>query len=1015
MAVALPAPGFDVFLSYNSRDRVQVQAAETALRSAGLRICVDYRHLTPGRAWITELEKLLSESSSVVVFVGANGFGRWQSQELQLALDLDKHVIPVLLPDLKDDPPLGFLRLRTWIDLRRDTISDLSAAIRGTPEAEPEKSKALCPYRGLAYFREEDADLYFGRESRIEELAAQLGRCRFVAVTGPSGTGKSSFLRAGLARRLHQDPDQSWEILSIVPHQEPLLELGRALALLLYPEDDRIERSRAIARNLSSGEVPLRDYAREVTERTEGLRLLLTVDQFEEVYTVSFATEVEVFIRELLDASTSGSLTVVIAYSADFHGYVTSHNGLTDRLRTGHFILDPMKPDQLRAAIEKPAARAGLPISAALTDQLLLDAAAEPGNLPLLEFVLRQLWETRSVTLDSYHALGNLHGALSRYADGVYGELGAAEQISARRVFLKAIRAGESGQDTRRRATRAEIGDADWAVVPILASKRLLVTSRSGDAECVEICHEALIRHWQELRKWLEEDREFLFWRDRLDGHMEEWRSDGSSLLSGYPLATAVEWFARRHSDLSAEERSYIRASIAWQDAQSRKSARIKRLIVASSVAAVLAIAGAWSIEHRERKDAAANYLLAVKAATSTSRVVKEHLLPDGVEQSKSALAKSLLKDSSATFENVHGHDDREAALARVQLFEVLWNNYAILDDWPNAENAARHEFEVAQHWGKSDPSNANWLLYMARAEENMGDYEREFGNLESADDHFKDALQLATRLSDEHSEAAWRYELAHAHERFGDVLRGHYRFKEALGQFETFLNFADEAQNSGKVDWRRNVAIVHGKIGDMLLEQSDPKGAEKAEKEFETDLQMSRTLASEVQGEADLQRGVAIAYERLGFVQRRQHNFKEAVSYYQLELGVLKDLLEKDNQNHSWLRAKAIANEGLGDVERDQKNPGAALPYYKCYLQIVEAMFKQSQESSWLRRDTAVGYQRLGDTNLHLGRMEDARKQFQLCIGISKGATPAFDPRNPEPRHVGEECEKQLKAIAQN
>jgi len=139
-----------------------------------------------------------------------------------------------------------------------------------------------------------------------------------------------------------------------------LLDLGRAFAPLLYPEEDRVERSRAIAHNLFSGQVPFLDYIRELTERAEGLRVLLVVDQFEQLFAESRgANQIEIFIRELLNASEDRSVRVVVAYRADFHSYMIANRRLADRLGSGHFILDPMRPQQLRSAIEKPALYAG--------------------------------------------------------------------------------------------------------------------------------------------------------------------------------------------------------------------------------------------------------------------------------------------------------------------------------------------------------------------------------------------------------------------------------------------------------------------------------------------------------------------------------------------------------------------------------------------------------------------------------------------------------------------------------
>jgi tetratricopeptide (TPR) repeat protein len=974
MAAVSSASTFDVFFSYNWRDRAQIQSAETALRAANLRVCVDYRHLTPGGAWITELENAIADSSSVAVFVGANGFGRWQSQELQLALELDKHVIPVFLPDLKDDPPLGFLRLRTWIDLRSDPISRLSSAIRGEPEAEPEPLTALCPYRGLAFFREEDAPLYFGRESKIQELAAQLLQNRFVAVTGPSGTGKSSFLRAGLANHLHRDRDQSWEIFTLVPNQEPLLELGRALAPVLYSDSDRIEKSRTIARNLSSGEIPLRDYARELTDRTEGLRLLLIVDQFEELYAVSRdANEIEVFIRELLDASARGSVNVVIAYRADFHGYVTSHNGLADRLRTGHFILDPMKPGQLRAAIEKPAASAGLQIDSALTDQLLHDAAAEPGNLPLLEFVLRQLWETRRVTLDSYHALGRLHGALSGYADGVYGKLNPAEQIAARRVFLKTIRAGESGQDTRRRATSTEIGEADWAVVPILAGKRLLVTSRAGDADCVEICHEALIRHWQELRKWLEADREFLLWRERLYGHLAEWRNGGrhADLLLPEPLLPeARRWCDSNADDLAVEERDFIGESL--EVAGQRSEAERVRLERELESAKMLAAAQTARLAEQRRGSRRLRFALggvAVALAAATLflfQARRDRSLADKARNNAEQLIDFMLFNLRDKLLPVGRLDILDDVNKRVDAY------YASLGAGGTAEQLRRRAVSLS----------------------NRGNVEATQGNLAAALNSYRAAVAIAEQLvKQDPGKAKWQRDLSVSHEKIGDVEASQGNLAAALQSYQSDLAIAEQLAklDPGNTEWQRDLSVSHNRMGDVEASQGNLAAALQS---YQAALAIAEQLAKQDPGNAGWQRDLSVSHENIADVEASQGNLSAALKSYQASLAISEQLAKQDTGNTEWQRDLSVIHEKIGDAEASQGNPAAALQSYQAELALTEQLAKRDPGNANWQRDLSFSHKKLATTLDRLHQPAEARAHAQQCLMIAERLAK-MDPTN--------------------
>ncbi|HXU80569.1 MAG TPA: TIR domain-containing protein, partial [Polyangia bacterium] len=237
-------PRYDVFFSYHSADHVEVERVARGLAARGLRVFLDRWYLTAGQAWPEALERALAECAAVMVFVGPSGVGAWQQREQALALDRQARqggfpVIPVLLPGA--DPPLGFLGLNTWIDLRgqpadESALAVLEASVRGQPpgpEAQSRMQQAratLCPYRGLHAFREEDAAFFFGREAFVEKLRAAIASRALVAVVGASGSGKSSVVRAGLAPALRSPQGGTvWDIVTLVPTDRPLHALAAAL------------------------------------------------------------------------------------------------------------------------------------------------------------------------------------------------------------------------------------------------------------------------------------------------------------------------------------------------------------------------------------------------------------------------------------------------------------------------------------------------------------------------------------------------------------------------------------------------------------------------------------------------------------------------------------------------------------------------------------------------------------------------------------------------------------------
>jgi hypothetical protein len=352
-------------------------------------------------------------------------------------------VIPVLLPGA--DPVLGFLGQNTWVDLRTNPsdatlIAILAGGIRGEsagPEARKHVAQVLatvCPYRGLLYFREEDAPFFFGRDSAIEQLVAAVNEKSFIAVVGASGSGKSSVMRAGLAPALRRNRETVWEVVTLVPGERPLNALSGALLPLLEPEmteTDRLIEVNKLAQALEVGEVSLCDVVVRVRAKQKGTqRLLLMADQWEELYTLTQEEKARrLFIDALLEASHKSLhstahplLSVVLTLRGDFVGHALAYRPLCDRMQGAQVNLGPMQRDELALAITNPAEKVSLSFEAGLVERILDDAGDEPGNLPLLEFVLKQLWEKRSrgqLLHEAYKEIGRLQGAVAKKADEI--------------------------------------------------------------------------------------------------------------------------------------------------------------------------------------------------------------------------------------------------------------------------------------------------------------------------------------------------------------------------------------------------------------------------------------------------------------------------------------------------------------------------------------------------------------------------------------------------------------------
>ncbi|WP_063757767.1 hypothetical protein [Streptomyces fulvoviolaceus] len=458
-------------------------------------------------------------------------------------------------------------------------VSDVLAA-----EAAAADEAARPPYRGLTRFEPGDADLFFGRDQLVERLTDLNRKHRFTAVFGPSGSGKSSLLRAGLIPRLRAAQDD-------VP---------------------------AAVRILTPGADPLRTHADRLTPvpGTDADTWLI-VDQFEELYTLGAdPADRDAFIDRLVAATDADSrLRVVIAVRADFLGRCAEHPGLTAVLQDATLLAGPMSRAELREAIVRPAAADGLIVERSLTDRLLDEVEGAPGGLPLMSHALLETWRHRSgrvLTETAYETAGGLHGAVVRTAEQVYDELTGPQAELARRILLRLVAPGDGTPDTRRPTEHAELdlgGSADTGVILERLVRARLITFDDGT---VDLAHEALITAWPRLRAWIDAERDRLRVHRSLSEAARTWQALGrenAALYAGSRLSAARDAFPRgtaaedrRGDELTPSERQFLTASLRRR----HRAALLRRTVVAVLAALVLLATGTAVVALQARATAQA-------------------------------------------------------------------------------------------------------------------------------------------------------------------------------------------------------------------------------------------------------------------------------------------------------------------------------------------------------------------------------------------------------------------------
>jgi hypothetical protein len=437
------------------------------------------------------------------------------------------------------------------------------AAGQGPPDAEPEDgpAAAVCPYKGLARFEASDAAFFFGRERLVAELVTHLVGAGLVGVVGPSGSGKSSLVRAGLLPALRDGVlpgSDRWRQLIIRPGEHPMAELAGAAGRRDAAGDGNGSATIGDDRKASQAMTPGQRADGWVRPALAGAeRLLLVVDQFEEVFTTCpDEGERAAFLAALTEAAWADRyVTVVVVIRADFYGHCAAVPDLAGLLAANHVLVGPMRQDELRRAIELPARRAGLHLEPGLSSAMVDEVADQPGGLPLLSCALLESWQHRhgrTLTLAAYHQAGGVRGAVARLAEHAWSGLDPDQQQTARRILLRLAGPGEGEAVVRRRVPLSEFTASNdehvWVVVEALTDQRLLTKSQ----DTMEVAHEALLREWPRLRGWLEEDVQGRALHRHLITAAREWDQSGrdpAELYRGARLTGALDWAHEHHAD----------------------------------------------------------------------------------------------------------------------------------------------------------------------------------------------------------------------------------------------------------------------------------------------------------------------------------------------------------------------------------------------------------------------------------------------------------------------------------
>jgi DNA-binding SARP family transcriptional activator/WD40 repeat protein len=524
----------------------------------------------------------------------------------ELRGDLPSELDHALSRALHPDPALRYQRVE---ELARALRQSAGLDFMALPTQTAPEGRRRNPYKGLRAFQEADASDFHGRDALVEEMAEALTASRLLAVVGPSGSGKSSVVRAGLVPRLRQGfiaSSEDWLITDMFPGAHPFESLeGALLRVAATRPGDLYDTLTADASGLG----------RIVDQLVEpGSEILVVIDQFEELFSmVSSTTERRLFLDCLVAATGIDSrLRIMLTLRADFFDQPLQYPEFADVFRSNLVAVSPPTRDGLARAVSQPALNAGVSLEPGLVTRIVEDVSEQPGGLPLLQFALTELFAQRdgdTLTLDAYDRSGGVGGALAKRAEDTYSSLTPAGQEAARQLFLRLVTVDELADDTRRRVRQSELLGLDIDRVVMsdtmqqFGALRFLSFDRdpASRAPTVELAHESLLREWQRLRTWIDERREDLLIHRRIQLTVQEWESsdrDQSYLLRGSRLEQAMEWADRTDIAVSNEEIAFIEASVEneRQERAEREAledkARRRRRAAMGALAGGLVVAG---------------------------------------------------------------------------------------------------------------------------------------------------------------------------------------------------------------------------------------------------------------------------------------------------------------------------------------------------------------------------------------------------------------------------------------
>jgi tetratricopeptide (TPR) repeat protein len=1045
------------FLSYNSIDLPVVEQLAGRLHSQIPDTAIFFapKTLRAGGYWLPKLAEAIAEAEAFVLYVGENGLGPWQVIEYYEALDKrvkqpDFPIVLVLL-DGRPAPGLPFLRQLHWIvtadPSSTDTIGRLKDATTGGGARPGELWRYTAPYRGLASMTEADSDFFFGREQQTVDVVGAIAaaRERLAILIGNSGVGKSSLAQAGVLGALkHQawpegagegtpwpaafHDSRHWCFLKMQPGSEPIKALVEPFLKTwqIDATDPKWEERRTdwIAA-LTAGKATFAGLLDATERRYEELgqpqppAFFLYVDQGEELYVRSEEAQRAAFSHLLADAIADPRLYAMMSLRSDFFGAL--QNDLPLFAIHGQINVPPLREADLQQVVSKPAALLSArfeseQLSGDLARRAAEESARDAGALPLLSYLLDDMWADMIGRGDGILRLPpqamELGGVLAERADAFLARQPEAETLLRRLLTLKLATVREDGEPTRRRALRSEFSDTEWRMVSELADhphRLLVIATPEGGETYAEVAHEAIFKRWEKLRQWIAAEREFLSWRNRLEGARRTWEAApthacNDALLMGLALAETQQWLARRAEDLPAANRTFIEKSIDREVHERKEREReraqreqLRRRMLQVTVVTLVVVTGLAGFSVFEMVEANRQ-----STEAEQQRVVAEEQRTIAVQRQKEAEQQQRAAEAATQEAQAQkARAERSFAAAKVAINQLIFDVAGDLSvvAGMRVETIRTLLDTVSQtidQLAESAPDDAELQRSRSAMFNMFVDTYMAAGDVNGALEAAQQSLDIARKLSAAApGDTGAERDVSISLERLGDVKIQSGDPGGALEVYQERLAFARRLLTEDPISTqaKRDLSVSLNKVGDVRLRGGDSEGALAA---YNESLDLARDLARQEPDNTAIQRDVSISLTKVGDVKIQAGDFDAALKDYQEALDTRRKLSDAFPGNAQMLRDLSVNLNRFGDAKLKKQDSDGALAAYQESLKIAHRLVQMDFGNAQAQRDLSISLNKVGDIQVDTGERDAARQTYTEGLAIARRLAGS-DPGNAE------------------